>query len=222
MAPTKKLLFFFIIISLDCTAQSSLSFYFKPDTTEINGLGYTLSYTSRRTVIENEVYPMRGVHGGIKFGQNRHRLTFAYFWSNLDSDISLLNFGDENANLIDLSSYLKKDLHYYNLMFYPYWVNSKRWKLSTPLEIGVGTSTSSQASIFKEIQPFRKDQYFVPIQFGAYAEFKALRHFGINYELGYRAILKEKNIPLNLNGIYFGLGANIYLGVIYRDFKNTQ
>jgi hypothetical protein len=205
-----------------CKAQVTVPFFYTPDTTLIEGITYTLSYTSRLSIIEGETYPIRGVHGGIKFGQNRHRLSLAYFWTNLDPDIRLLNFNCDREKFIDLSSYLTKDLHYYNLMFYPYWHNSKRWKISTPIELGIGTVSSPKATIYQEIAPFKKGQFFIPAQVGGYVEFKALRHFGINFEVGYRAILKEKGIPINLNGIYYGFGANIYLGVIKRDLMRLK
>jgi hypothetical protein len=213
-----KSIFVFLFFASSYTAFGQIE-WLEADTTKIEGLSYTLSYTSRRSIIEQKATSIRGVNAGIRFGENRNRLTLAYFWCNTDPNIKLIDFSNDRKQMVDLSGFLNKDFHYYNLMYYPYWLNTKKWRLSTPIELGVGKMTERGVSIFSQISPYSKDNYFIPLQFGGYMEYKAIRHFGINFELGYRYIVKEKNMSIPLNGVYYGIGLNVYLGTIWRDFK---
>lgn len=213
----------FLLIASRALSQSpKVSYFFTPDTTKVEGLSFTISYTSRLSIINDQAVGIRGFHSGIKFGKLRHRLTVAYFWSNTDPDVQLVNFGSDAKNLLNLDGYLKKDFHYYNLMFYPNWVNTFRWRLSTPVELGMGTVGEQGVFFTQELKPFSKDRFFVPLQVGAYAEYKLSRYIGVNFELGYRFILQEKNIPFELNGIYYGLGGSLYTGALWRDFKRWR
>jgi hypothetical protein len=107
-------------------------------------------------------------------------------------------------------------------------LNTKRFKISIPVELGLGYSKAT-ATIYqfqKEYTGSSPLEHFIPAQIGIFGEFKVTPWFGINGSIGYRKLLFQKLIknPINLNydGIYYYYGINLYFDQVFKDFKRWR
>jgi hypothetical protein len=53
---------------------------------------------------------------------------------------------------------------------------------------------------------WRRNDFFMPAQIGAYLKWKATRWVGFSIQGGYRYALYQQNLPTNYNGAYYSLG----------------
>lgn len=194
------LLHFLILAGFDQSyGQNWKSFIFQQDTITNTKPDFSLYYDSRNSFLRHSEVNINSINAGIIFGKKRNELTLGYDW-------------------------IKKgpEFYYLNLMYFPYLIYDKRWHIALPLEIGVGSSDTTQSSLINEIEVWHKSDWFVPAQLGFYTEFKATRYLGASFLLGYRQILFKKNTLENFNGLYYSLGLNFYPGVLWRDFKSRK
>jgi hypothetical protein len=179
----------------------------------------TLSWDPRLSIVDNNRVTVWGVSSGLIFGKKRHHVSLGYYWMNLTSTTRLLNLRKEEAKLINLDYYTKTDLFYFNLIYWPNLINSRRFRVSTPLEAGIGTTKNAGTNLMNDFQIWRNKRFFIPIQAGAYAEWKATRYMGLSVQLGYRHSLFEQNLAKDYSGLYYNFGYNLYTIQMYEDAR---
>lgn len=182
-------------------------------------LSYTINWDSRSSIIKEKIVNIRGINTGIIVGRNRHEITLGYYWMNFNSYLRLLDLGKNAAKRINLDYYTKTDMYFFSIMFRQNFINNRKWLVSLPIEVGIGTTKNEGVSLFNEIQIWKRKEYFIPVQAGIYAGWKATRWVGLSVQGGYRYALFEKNIANNYNGLYYSFGVNMrtaLIGDIYR------
>lgn len=178
-----------------------------------------VSWDPRLSLIDRKQVTIWGVNSGVLFGKKRHQVSLGYYWMNLNSTLQLINLRKEEAKLINLDYYTKTDLFYFSLIYWPNLINTKRFRVSTPIEMGIGATSNEETKLINDLQIWKSKQYFLPLQAGAYAEWKVTRYVGLSVQLGYRYSLFEQNLSRNYNGLYYNFGYNLYTYQMYYDAK---
>jgi hypothetical protein len=205
-----KSISFFLVFSLcygfRSVAQDSLLNLQKP---KKPNLTYTLNWDARSSFIDKKIVNIWGVNTGIKFGQKRHELTFGYYWLTFNSLLRLIDFRKDAAKRINLGYYTRTDLYYFNLMYWPNVVENQRWRVSIPLEIGIGATQNANRRLLDDLMLWRRTDFFLPAQVGLYLKWKATRWVGFSVQGGYRYAIYQQNTPANYNGAYYSWGVSL-------------
>lgn len=197
-----------------------------PDTVIVNypdslrpRLSYAINWDARSSIIKEKRVNIWGVNTGIILGRKRNQITMGYYWLNFNSYLRLLDLRKSAAKRVNLDYYTKTDLYFFSLMYWKNFINNKRWRLSMPIEVGIGATKNENVGLFNEIRIWKRKDYFVPIQAGVYVGWKATRWGGFSVQGGYRYALHQRNIPGNYNGLYYSLGANVQLELLTDLYK---
>ncbi|UTA69698.1 MULTISPECIES: hypothetical protein [Emticicia] len=191
-------------------AQSTLelpdSVLVKPTEAPRKSVGFALNWDARNSIIKQQRVNIWGVNSGIIFGKKRNQVTVGYYWLNFNSYLRLLDFRRTASRRVNLDYYTKTDLYFFSLMYWKNFIENKRWRVSMPVEVGIGATKNQGTNLFTEIQIWNRKDFFMPVQTGLYAKWKATRWVGISVQAGYRYALVSRNIQNNYNGLYYSLG----------------
>jgi hypothetical protein len=165
----------------------------------------------RDSFLERQPVNIWGVNAGISFGPKRHQLTLGYYWLAYATYLRLIDWRRQAARRINLGYYTRTDLWFLSLLYWWNITNNKRWMISIPAEIGGGVAYALPLDLRREIQIDRsRHDFFVPIQVGAYAQWRATRWIGLSSQIGYRYSVFQTAINQNFNGVYYSVGLTIY------------
>jgi hypothetical protein len=189
-------------------------------------LSYAINWDARSSFVENRRVNIWGVNTGVIVGRKRNQITAGYYWMNFNSYLRLLDLRKKAAKRVNIDYYTRTDLYFFSLMYWKNFVNNKRWRISIPIEIGIGATKNAEVSLLNEIQIWKRKDYFMPLQAGLYVGWKASRWVGLAISGGYRYALVQHHIEENYNGLYFSVGAEIQ-SQMWRDsydwlFKNKK
>ncbi|MGG7661933.1 hypothetical protein [Dyadobacter sp. BHUBP1] len=177
------------------------------------------NFDARGTFIQHKHINVFGVNAGITFGEKRNRLTAGYYWLGYNAARRLVNWRKMFPNPLNLSYYTATDVRFANFAYWHTAIRNKRWVLSTPLEIGIGNESTRFRDLFDSVISGSRKDYFIPLQVGVYAEYRALRWAGINSQIGYRNALSSGEFRERFSGFYYSYGINLYPEAIWQDFK---
>ncbi len=161
-------------------------------------LSYAINWDARSSIIANKQVNVWGVNTGIIIGRKRNQITVGYYWMNFNSYLQLLDLRKKAAKRVNLDYYTKTDLYFFSLMYWKNFVNNKRWRISLPIEIGIGATKNQEVSLLNEIQIWKRKDYFMPVQAGLYVGWKATRWVGLAVSGGYRYALVQKYVKENV------------------------
>jgi hypothetical protein len=179
-------------------------------------LSYAINWDARSSFVENKRVNIWGVNTGIIVGHKRNQITVGYYWMNFNSYLRLLDLRKKAAKRVNIDYYTRTDLYFFSVMYWKNFVNNKRWRISLPIEIGIGATKNQEISLLNEIQIWKRKDYFMPLQAGLYVGWKATRWVGFAISGGYRYALVQHHIEENYNGLYFSVGAEIQ-SQMWRD-----
>jgi hypothetical protein len=211
------LLFHLLILPLCLVAQKKLPFLLTPDTTRFTKVDWALNLDTRSSYANQKFVNIIGVNSGIAMGRKRSEITIGYYWVNFNSLLRFIDLQKNASRLVNLDYYNRTNLYYLNLMYFPYLINNQRWNFSLPIEIGIGSQNTTRTSLLNDLEIWKKNNWFVPVQAGIYVEFKASRYFGMSLLTGYRYSAYSHNLSESFNGPYYSYGVSIYSNVMYRD-----
>ncbi|MGN7888108.1 hypothetical protein [Dyadobacter sp. 22481] len=177
------------------------------------------NFDARGTFIQHKHINVFGVNAGITFGEKRNRLTAGYYWLGYNAARRLVNWRKILPNPLNLSYYTATDVRFANFAYWHTAIRNKRWVLSTPLEIGIGNESTRFRDLFDGVASGSRKDYFIPLQVGVYAEYRAFRWAGINSQIGYRNALSSGEFRERFSGFYYSYGVNLYPEAIWKDFK---
>jgi len=215
-------LFFFSLITNHLYGSDSLSVTKKDSIRPRPNLTYTLNWDARSSFIDKRLVNIWGVNTGIKFGRNRHELTFGYYWLTFNSLLRLIDFRKNAAQLININYYTKTDLYYFSLMYWPNIIETKRWQFSIPVELGIGATQSTNSGLLNDLMLWRRNDFFMPAQAGIYLKWKATRWVGFSIQGGYRYAIYQQNLPTNYNGAYYSVGFTTSITILTDSYKWTK
>jgi hypothetical protein len=156
-----------------------------------------------------------GVNAGIEFGARRHQLTLGYYWLNYATYLRLINWRRDAARRINLAYYTRTDLWFTSVQYWWNMTNNKRWMVSIPVELGGGVAYAIPRDLRQDVQVDRtRRDFFVPLQLGIYAQWKATRWGGLSGQVGYRYSVFQTDINQNFNGTYYSVGVSIFPALV--------
>lgn len=157
---------------------------------------------------------LQGVKAGVKIN-GCHNLAIGYY-----SVINLpkKQITDENGVVYDLQLNMS-----YGTLFYEYvLLNTKRWEIGIPVEIGGGNyHTTATDTAGKKYKPFADTARTGISLFGAGLDvsFKIFQWLGFNATGGYRLVGGAEPQGMNFNGVFYSVGFEIYFGRLYKMAK---
>lgn len=181
----------------------------KPAENTPRGIGFALNWDARNSIIKHQRVNIWGVNSGIIFGRKRNQITAGYYWMNFNSYLRLLNLRRNASRRVNLDYYTKTDLYFYSVMYWKNFIENKRWRLSMPIEVGIGATKNQETNLFTELLIWKRKEFFLPVQTGIYAKWKATRWIGLSIQGGYRYALVSRNIQANYNSFYYSFGLQL-------------
>ncbi|MBC3787205.1 hypothetical protein [Spirosoma utsteinense] len=176
-----------------------------------NRIRPTFNLDFRNSFLDRQRVNVWGVNAGIEFGAKRHQLTLGYYWLNYATYLRLINWRRDAARRINLAYYTRTDLWFTSVQYWWNMTNNKRWMVSIPVELGGGVAYAVPRDLRQDVQVDRtRRDFFVPLQVGAYAQWKATRWIGFSGQIGYRYSVFQTDINQNFNGTYYSVGLTIY------------
>ncbi|MEZ4903891.1 MAG: hypothetical protein R2822_20135 [Spirosomataceae bacterium] len=185
-------------------------------------LTYTFNWDARSSFVDKKLVNIWGVNTGVKFGRNRHELTFGYYWLTFNSLLRLIDFRKNASKLINISYYTKTDLYYFSLMYWPNIIENRRWRLSIPIELGIGATQSTSNKVLDDLMLWRRNDFFLPAQAGMYLKWKATRWVGFSVQGGYRYAIYQQNLPTSYNGAYYSFGFTTEAAIFTDSYRWTK
>lgn len=182
-------------------------------------LTYTVNWDARSSFVNKKLVNIWGVNTGIAFGKNRHEVTFGYYWLSFNSFLRLIDFRKDASRLINLNYYTKTDLYYFSLMYWPNVIENHRWRLSVPVELGIGATQSTSNKLLSDLMIWKRNDFFMPAQAGVYLKWKATRWVGLSVQGGYRYAIYQQNLPTNYNGAYYSLGFTLESALFMDGYR---
>lgn len=180
-----------------------------------NGIKPAFNLDFRDSFLERQHVNVWGVNAGFSYGAKRHQLTLGYYWINYATYLRLIDWRREAAQRINLDYYTRTDMWYMSLMYWWNMVNNKRWIVRIPVEAGGGVAYAIPLNLKQDTPIDRSNRdFFVPVQAGAYAQWKATRWAGLSAQFGYRVSVFQTTIDQNFNGSYYSIGVSIYPALV--------
>lgn len=165
----------------------------------------------RDSFLERQHVNVWGINAGIEFGVKRHQLTLGYYWINYATYLRLIDWRRDAAQRVNLGYYTRTDMWFMSLLYWWNMTNNRRWMVSLPVELGGGVAYAIPLNLSQNAQIDRSHHdFFVPLQAGAYAQWKATRWLGLSAQIGYRVAVFQTAIDQNFNGSYYSIGVTIY------------
>ncbi len=163
---------------------------------------FNLNLESRISFINNKSISVNGLRVGISFNR-KLRIGGGVSWLNSD-----LYLDKEKQYLKFVYLCLYSDLVFYK---------TKRWQLSVPIQIGMGSSWFQNESPF--YFPNKYSKYFLFLyEPGITTQFKIFKWLGFGSDIAYRFTLKNKeNIGGNLNSPTYSLKILTWFDYLYYD-----
>jgi len=173
-----------------------------------------------RTVVSHgKRLRMGGASIGWEWGMKRDEATLGYYWTGKRGRGDIMELSGKPLGLPDAP--VETDIRFASAGYWLTIADKKRWKLSTPLEAGIGRAKlSSTQPVFAGKDAVRRLQLF-PLQAAIYGEWKATRWLGTGIQAGYRHYVtdKGKNTLKQLNGPYYRFRLLLYIQTFY-DWRN--
>lgn len=166
-------------------------------------LPWKLHLQSRFSLAEGSLIGLWGGSVGYAWGPYEREITLGYQWLGGRGSRQLGHIEKKLAQQAGLDLYNSTEAGFVSLGYWHIVHNSRRWKFGFPIELGLGKATARPQS-FTDDQRFRPTltSSIVPLQVGAYGEWKATRWVGIGLQAGYRQNLIRFAPVENLNGPY--------------------
>lgn len=165
----------------------------------------------RDSFLESQHVNVLGVNAGFTYGRKRHQVTLGYYWINYATYLRLIDWRRNAALRINLNYYTRTDMWFTSLMYWWNLTNNKRWLVSLPVELGGGVAYALPLNLSQNVQVDRsRRDFFVPLQIGAYGQWRATRWVGLSAQIGYRISVFQTAIDQNFDGSYYSIGISIY------------
>lgn len=169
-------------------------------------LSYALNWDGRTSFVNQKPVNVFGVNTGVIYGKKRHQLTLGYYWMTYNSFLRLIDLRRDAARRINLDFYTRTDFGFFSVMYWRNIYDDKRFRVSIPIEIGIGASTTSQNLLKDDLRIWKSKDIFIPAQLGLFFKWKATKYVGLMVQGGYRYALYQQNINDNYNGLYYSYG----------------
>lgn len=174
----------------------------------------------RSVVSQGKRLRMGGASLGWEWGAKRDEVTLGYYWTGKRGRKDLLSLSEMPFGFPSAST--GTDIRFAGAGYWLTIADRRRWKLSVPLEAGIGRAkfySTAEGQGIAENEEVRRVRVF-PLQAAVYGEWKATRWLGTGIQAGYRHYLSKEGDDLApLNGFYYRFRVLVYMQTFY-DWRN--
>ncbi len=173
----------------------------------------------RSVISQGKRLRMGGASVGWEWGKKRDEATLGYYWTGKRGRKDISGLSEMPFALPPAGT--EADIRFVSAGYWLTITDRKRWKLSTPLEAGVGRAKfTTEPYDILENEEVRRVRLF-PLQAAIYGEWKATRWLGTGIQAGYRHYITEEggNAMKPLNGPYYRFRLLVYMQTFY-DWRN--
>ncbi len=172
---------------------------------------WKLHLQSRFSPVEGSLVGLWGGSVGYVWGPYEREITLGYQWLGARGSRQLGQIEKKLAQQAALDSYTSTEAGFVSVGYWHIVHNTRRWKFGFPIELGLGKATARPQSLTDDLR-FRPTltSSIVPLQVGAYGEWKATRWVGIGLQAGYRQNLIRFEPVESLNAPYVRLRILVY------------
>lgn len=203
---------YFTVVRVAWTVMASLSgagVFAQSDSARL--FPWKLHLQSRYSLAEGSLVGLWGGSVGHVWGPYEREITLGYQWLGARGSRQLGHIERKLAQQAGLDSYNATEAGFVNLGYWHIVHNTQRWKFGFPIELGLGKATARPQSLTDDLR-FRPTltSSILPLQVGAYGEWKATRWVGIGLQAGYRQNLIRFEPVESLNAPYARLRILVY------------
>lgn len=174
----------------------------------------------RSAIIKGKNIQMWGGTVGRTFGSLGHEVTLGYYWLGANGRERLAGVEKRAAIKNGEAQYSSPDWYYGSAGYWHNFINSKRWKLSMPLEIGLGKFKDRYRSVEDNEHLTIERKTIVPAQAGGCIEWKATRWAGVGLQVGYRYDLGASNVS-EMNAFFYRTRLILYPTVLFESYARV-
>ena len=186
-------------------------------------VGFVLSLDNRQSFVQSSAVRVIGLNAGVVLPGKRWRLGLGGYTLSRDyADLYVYQYrnGKRTKKILDTLTpqlsltYLTPNVSY--VVFQRPWL-----EVSVPLEVGLGRSHYTETDQ-KGNTPTDSRGLFVPVQAGLAVLLKPTRWVGVSGSVGYRKSVLEVDYKDDFDGMYFSYRVNVFVGAIWRDWRQYQ
>lgn len=210
----KKLIIFILfinVIGVKAQLNRHVIDTIKFDLKQKKKLYVSLDY--KNTFVSDLSTKMFGLQLGYIFNK-RTSLYIGYYAAN-ETRKEVANPTAVNGNTDSNTIYQYYGLNYFNIGIDYIFYNTKRWRFSIPLSIGLGSGYSHLSSLKTNFGTTKTN--VVPLEFALYGSYKITWWIWFGAGMGSRIMLNNKS---GYNGTFYSIGIQLKTGEIYRRTKN--
>jgi len=155
-----------------------------------------------------------GVQGGLVY-KNKHTMGLGFY--SITGSQSGEVVSDDQKQKINLNLAMS-----YATVFYEYnFLNTKRWEISVPAEIGGGSyrQTATDTGGIKVAGFDTTSKSILLLGTGVKVSFRIFKWLGLGAMGGFRVVGGNEPKKINLNGFVYSYGIEIYFGRLYKMAK---
>lgn len=173
-------------------------------------LRWKLHMDNRFSVVKGSPLGFWGGSLGRTWGPFDREITLGYYWLGKRGTRQLTSIAQEQNPFAE--AYPKIQLGVISVGYWHNVLNSRRWRLGFPMELGVGRAHVQLFPSGENVFPLSDKTIttVVPLQAGGYVEWKATRWVGLGLQNGYRLNLRSVHLPVALNGYYYRIRVLVY------------
>lgn len=168
----------------------------------------------KNSIVKDQNIKLIGLQSGYTFN-NRTNLFLGYYFNNFNGGVVIDN-PTANINQVDSNTvYARYRLSYLSFGTESYIVNSRKWRMSIPLAIGIGKGHGEKYKIGsnKEVNVFeRPEKNIYPLEIGFYINYKIKWWIWAGAGIGTRFALNGGEY----SGSYYTYGLSLRFGEIYN------
>ncbi len=183
---------------------------FKSRPTLFLNLDRNSSFVSGKSAVTNEI------RGGIEF---KKKLKFGIGWANLASDVVVKDSILTSDTQVDSAISKELSLSYWTLSAEYTVYDSKRWQVTVPAFVGLGSSYFYHYEMIDNVWKKRRTDEGNVLLTGisGVATFRIFRWIGVSGGLGFRFLLVDNSkITESFNSPVYLLRIRIFVGEIYK------
>ncbi|WP_345032821.1 hypothetical protein [Ravibacter arvi] len=172
----------------------------------------------RTSLSQNRRLRMGGTSVGWEWGKKRDEITVGYYWTGKRGRNDVM--GLRNFDLpFQLPAGTSTDIRFVSLGYWLTLHDWRRWKLSSPIEAGLGRAKFTAP--FESGTGHTERMRIFPLQLAMYGEWKATRWLGTGLQAGYRYYFNNHGIASlkPVSGMYYRIRVLVYMQTFY-DWRN--
>ena len=194
----------------EAQVKDSISQFLKIKPSPIGGL------SGRYSIVSGKPNGISGVYVGAVFGE-KLKTWAGFYWMNDPLTENLLDPAKPSLGFVSTKY---EHMRYFSVAAEYAFLHMNKWKLSVPLQLGVGRAREWYVSKYDKSEFNKTNKPVFPIEAGFNAQYMFFDWLGVKAGLGTRFALGNGTSAV-YSGPYSAFGVLIYFGPLYRKLPEN-